>query len=88
VITSSRANIAVHLRGPPIYRTFHTPGAGAPTGGQTSPLKGLWTHQKGGFFHDGRFATLEDVIAHYDSFFNLRLTNREKRDLAEYLKSL
>jgi hypothetical protein len=55
---------------------------------RTSPLKGLWTHQKGGFFHDGRFATLEDVIAHYDSFFNLRLTNREKRDLAEYLKSL
>jgi hypothetical protein len=48
----------------------------------------LWTHQKGGFFHDGRFATLEDVIAHYDSCFNLRLTNREKRDLAEYLKSL
>lgn len=55
---------------------------------RTSPLKGLWTHQKGGFFHDGRFATLEDVIAHYDSFFSLQLTNREKRDLAEYLKSL
>jgi hypothetical protein len=55
---------------------------------RTAPLKGLWTHQKGGFFHDGRFATLEDVIAHYDGFFGLRLTNREKRDLAEYLKSL
>src|SRR5262249_813823 len=25
---------------------------------RTSPLKGLWTHQKGGFYHDGRFATL------------------------------
>jgi cytochrome c peroxidase len=55
---------------------------------RTSPLKGLWTHRKGAFFHDGRFGTLEDVIAHYHSFFGLRLTNREKRDLAEYLKSL
>ncbi len=25
---------------------------------RTSPLKGLWTHTKGGFYHDGRFATL------------------------------
>ena len=32
---------------------------------RTSPLKGLWTHMKGGFFHDGRFATLLDVINHY-----------------------
>lgn len=24
---------------------------------RTAPLKGLWAHQKGGFFHDGRFAT-------------------------------
>ena len=23
---------------------------------RTAPLKGLWTHQKGGFYHDGRFA--------------------------------
>ena len=43
---------------------------------------------KGGFFHDGRFATLEDVIAHYDTFVGLRLANRDKRDLAEDLKSL
>ena len=25
---------------------------------RTTPLKGLWTHMKGGFYHDGRFATL------------------------------
>src|SRR2546430_2491748 len=25
---------------------------------RTSPLRGLWTHQKGGFFHDGRFAKI------------------------------
>jgi hypothetical protein len=55
---------------------------------RTSPLKGLWTHQKGGFYHDGRFATLQDVISHYDNFFGLSLTAQEKSDLIEYLKSL
>jgi hypothetical protein len=55
---------------------------------RTSPLKGLWAHQKGGFFHDGRFATLMDVVNHYDSFFKLNLTAQEKSDLVEYLKSL
>jgi len=55
---------------------------------RTAPLAGLWTHQKGGFYHDGRFATLRDVIEHYDSHFGLRLTEPEKRDLFEYLKSL
>ncbi len=55
---------------------------------RTSPLNGLWTHMKGGFYHDGRFATLQDVINHYDSLFNLALTSPEKSDLAEFLKSL
>ncbi|HEU0253166.1 MAG TPA: hypothetical protein VFR12_09065 [Pyrinomonadaceae bacterium] len=55
---------------------------------RTSPLKGLWTHQKGGFFHDGRFATLLDVINHYNTCFGLGLTDPEKGDLVEYLKSL
>lgn len=55
---------------------------------RTSPLKGLFTHTKGGFYHDGRFATLEDVVGHYNSFFGLGLTEQEKRDLIEYLKSL
>jgi hypothetical protein len=55
---------------------------------RTAPLKGLWTHQKGGFYHDGRFATLQDVVGHYDSFFRLSLTEQEKGDLIEYLKSL
>jgi cytochrome c peroxidase len=55
---------------------------------RTTPLKGLWTHQKGGFYHDGRFATLRDVIEHYDTFFGLRLGDRQKSDLVEYLKSL
>jgi hypothetical protein len=55
---------------------------------RTSPLAGLWTHQKGGFFHDGRFATLLDVINHYNTCFNLALTNQEKNDLVQYLLSL
>jgi len=55
---------------------------------RTSPLNGLWTHTKGGFYHDGRFATLPDVVNHYDSCFNLGLAGQEKSDLVEYLKSL
>jgi hypothetical protein len=55
---------------------------------RTAPLAGLWTHQKGGFYHDGRFATLGDVVEHYNSFLKLRLSEPEKKDLVEYLKSL
>lgn len=55
---------------------------------RTSPLNGLWTHTKGGFFHDGRFATLLDVVNHYDNCFGLGLSAQEKSDLVEYLKSL
>jgi hypothetical protein len=55
---------------------------------RTSPLKGLWTHQKGGFYHDGRFATLLDVVNHYDSYKSLHLSDQEKSDLVQYLKSL
>lgn len=54
----------------------------------TAPLKGLFTHTKGGFFHEGRFATLLDVLDHYNGFFSLGLTDTEKSDLVEYLKSL
>jgi hypothetical protein len=55
---------------------------------RTSPLKGLWSHQTGGFFHDGRFATLLAVVDHYNTCFSLGLTAQEKSDLVEYLKSL
>jgi hypothetical protein len=55
---------------------------------RTTPLRGLWSHQKGGFFHDGRFATLMDVVDHYDATFSLGLAASEKSDLIEYLKSL
>ena len=55
---------------------------------RTAPLKGLWTHAKGGFYHDGRFPTYSAVVAHYDRTFSLGLTFAERRELVEYLKSL
>jgi hypothetical protein len=55
---------------------------------RTAPLRGLWTHTKGGFYHDGRFATLAAVVDHYDEFLGLSLSAAEKRDVVEYLKSL
>jgi hypothetical protein len=55
---------------------------------RTSPLKGLFTHQKGGFFHDGRFPSLLDVINHFDALFNLNLNDVEKAQLVQFLLSL
>lgn len=55
---------------------------------RTTPLRGLWSHQARGFYHDGRFATLRDVVDHYDGFFRLGLAEGEKGALVEYLKSL
>src|SRR5829696_5939424 len=55
---------------------------------RTAPLKGLWARMKGGFYHDGRFATLKDVVEHYNAHFKLKLTEAEASDLVEYLKSL
>jgi hypothetical protein len=55
---------------------------------RTAPLGGLMAHAKGGFYHDGRFADLAAVVEHYNRFFKLALSESEKRDLIEYLKSL
>ena len=55
---------------------------------RTAPLKGVWTHTKGGFYHDGRFRTLREVIDHYDRIFGLGLGGGAKHDLVEFLKSL
>ena len=51
-------------------------------------VPGLFAHAKGGFDHDGRFATLEDVVRRYDDFFELGLSEGETKDLVQYLKSL
>jgi hypothetical protein len=52
------------------------------------PLRGIFTRQKGGFFHDGRFATVNDVVSHFDAQFDLQLSPAQQSDLAEYVKSL
>jgi hypothetical protein len=55
---------------------------------RTTPLRGLFAHAKGGFYHDGRFATLRAVVAHYNDCMNLGLTAGQQNDLVQYLKSL
>jgi hypothetical protein len=87
---------------PPLYTepgfNLHTPEEigidafqaqrGPEDGYRTTPLRGLWTHTKGGFYHDGRFPTLRSVVDHYNAFQDLGLSTNEKRDLVEFLKSL
>ncbi|MGH8021576.1 MAG: hypothetical protein ACREIA_25495, partial [Opitutaceae bacterium] len=55
---------------------------------RTTPLKGLFTRETGGFYHDGHFATYRDVVEHYDDHLGTDPTEAEKNDLVEYLKSL
>ncbi|WP_307145898.1 hypothetical protein [Rhizobium tibeticum] len=58
---------------------------------RTAPLRALWDMEKihkGGFYHDGRFATLDAVIQHYNDHLKLNLTDEERSDLIEYLKSI
>ena len=53
---------------------------------RATPLRGAWQHPP--YFHDGSAATLVDVVEHYDAHLSLELTDQEKTDLVEYLKSL
>jgi hypothetical protein len=55
---------------------------------RTSPIGAIFTHTKGGFFHDGRFPTLAAVVDHYNTCFQLGLSSSEKHDLIQYLLSL
>lgn len=55
---------------------------------RTTPLSGLFVRAKGGFYHDGRFADYRAVIEHYNRQFRLNLTESEKTELIEYLKSI
>lgn len=55
---------------------------------RTTPLRGLFTRAKGGFYHDGRFADYQAVIGHYAQVFSLSLTSEERNDLEQFLKSL
>lgn len=53
---------------------------------RVTPLKGIWQHPP--YFHDGSSKTLADVVTRYNQVNNLRLSDAEKSDLTEYLKSL
>jgi hypothetical protein len=53
---------------------------------RTTPLRALWQHPP--YFHDGSAPTLLAVVNHYNQRFGLNLTDRQKADLVEYLKSL
>lgn len=55
---------------------------------RTTPLRGLFTREKGGFYHDGRFETLEEVVAHYEAVLELDLTEAQRADLIQFLRSL
>ena len=62
----------------------------SPTGKyRTPPLRGLFVKSDGnGFFHDGRFSTLNEVVTHYNNHFDLDLNDSEQLDLVEFLKAL
>lgn len=55
---------------------------------RTTPLRGLFARTKGGFYHDGRFPDLRAVVEHYNRFQKLNLTEQQRKDLIEFLKSL
>jgi len=82
---ASRAPASINASGKPVH------------GYRTMNLAGLFVRErglfmvpqdKGRFYHDGRFKTLLDVVNSYDARFKLGLTEQEKHDLVEYLKSL
>ena len=53
---------------------------------RTTPLRALWQHAP--YFHDGSARDLPAVVDHYNRLFSLNLTDAEKRDLVEFLKSI
>ena len=53
---------------------------------RTTPLRGLLQHPP--YFHDGSARDLLAVVNHYNQHFGLNLTEAQKADLVEYLKSL
>jgi len=53
---------------------------------RTTPLRALWQHAP--YFHDGSAPTLAAVVNHYNTYLGLGLTEAQKADLAEFLKTL
>jgi len=57
---------------------------------RTTPLRGLWhaPQLKGPYFHDGSAATLAAAVEHEVKVAKVNLTEAQKHDLVEYLKTL
>jgi mono/diheme cytochrome c family protein len=57
---------------------------------RTTPLRGLWRppQLQGPYFHDGSAATLEAVVDHYVGALGLNLSQQQRTDLVEFLKTL
>ena len=53
---------------------------------RTAPLRGVWQHPP--YFHNGAAPKLSDVVRAYDSRKSLGLTQAQRDDLVQYLKSL
>ena len=53
---------------------------------RTTPLRALWQHPP--YFHDGSAKDLLAVVNHYNTVRSLGLTERQKEDLVEFLKTL
>jgi hypothetical protein len=82
---AGRAPASINAAGNPVhgYRTMNLAGTFVRERGLF-----MFPQDKGRFYHDGRFNTLLDVVNSYNARFNLGLTDQEKHDLVEYLKSL
>jgi cytochrome c peroxidase len=53
---------------------------------RTTPLRALWQHPP--YFHDGSAPNLPAVVEHYNRHFGLGLTDQQKRDLVQFLRSI
>ena len=53
---------------------------------RSTPLRGAWQHPP--YFHDGSAATFLDVVNHYNQVLGLGLSESNKSDLVEFLRSL
>jgi cytochrome c2 len=53
---------------------------------RTTPLRGLQHHPP--YFHDGSAQSLDDVVQHYQRARSLDLTQEQRKDLVEYLRTL
>jgi hypothetical protein len=53
---------------------------------RTTPLRALWQHPP--YFHNGSASDLRAVVEHYNAKRSLGLTQKQKDDLIEFLKTL